>query len=370
MMPARRYGLPVLPVLLGLWLLLPVPGAAAWFTDRSGDRLRETQGSYVLSRPLQDYYDSAFILTRAAHAAPRSVGITELAAALLHYDVVFYGELHAHPGVHLQQMQLLRALYAREPRLVLSLEQFERDVQPIVDDYLAGRIGESTLIDQARAWDNYRTSYRPLLSFAQAHHLPVIAAEAPDWAIQCIGQWGAQIIDQFSPLERSWVAQELHLAPGAYRDKYLQFQGSSATHGGGGAPTPQAQLRAQRSFTAQVARDDTMAESIERALQRYPGYKVLHLTGSFHVEDFLGSVERLQWREPQLKIAVIVPIEVSDPAAPSFTAAQLAQGTALQLVYPDPPSFAEGEDQSAWVAKIMARRAAERCKYSLPEASP
>jgi hypothetical protein len=115
-----------------------------------------------------------------------------------------------------------------------------------------------------------------------------------------------------------------------------------------------------------VVRDDTMAESIVRALRKYPRYKVLQVLGSFHAEGFLGTVERLRLRAPQLRIAVIDALEVGDPRAPGFTADQARDGTALQLVYPTPDDFVEGEDPSAWIAKMMRKRESDKCKYSLP----
>ena len=334
-----------------------------------GTALRETGGRYRLDRPFHDFYDTAFVLTGNGQAAPRVADLAQVADALADFDVVVYGERHGHPGVHLQQMKLLRALVERNPRWVLSLEQFERDVQGIVDDYLARRIGETTLIDKGRAWDNYAASYRPLLLFAREHQLPVVAAEAPGWAISCVGQWGPAILDRFTPLERAWVAEEVHVAPGAYQDKYMAFLGNSDAHGGGAAGTPESAAKAQRSFSAQVARDDTMAESIERAIQRHPGYKVLHLTGSFHSEAFLGTVERLQMLDPKLKVAVIEPVEVEDPGAPAFSADSLRGGTVLQLIYPNPDSFAEGEDSSASMKNMAHAHQTKRCKYS-PAGAP
>ncbi|MGO8857451.1 MAG: ChaN family lipoprotein [Steroidobacteraceae bacterium] len=372
--PKLLPGLMAIGALLCAWAMsscvLPPTGSNGRPAHRRVASLREVGGRYLLDRPFQDFYDTAFVWTNAGKTAPRVVSLAELADGLLAYDVVFYGESHAHPGVHLQQMKLLRALYERDAHWVLSFEQFERDVQSVVDDYLAGRIGETALIEKGRAWNNYTTSYRPLLLFAKQHHLPVIAAEAPRWTITCVGKWGTGILDQFTPLERSWVAADLHVTPGAYRDEFMQFLGGSATHGGGPATTPEAAARAERSFAAQATRDDTMAESIERALQTHPGYKLLHLTGSFHSEGFLGTVERLRLRDPTLKIAVIDPIEVSDPSAPAFTSDSARGGTVLQLIYPNPDDFVEGEDMSAWTAKMTHERETDRCKYELPAAAP
>jgi uncharacterized iron-regulated protein len=333
-----------------------------------GAALREVDGRYRLDRPFQDFYDTAFVVTDGGKAAPRVADLDQVADMLADYDVVFYGERHGHPGVHLQQMKLLRALVERNPHWVLSFEQFERDVQGIVDEYVARRVGETTLIDKGRAWDNYAASYRPLLLFAREHQLPVVAAEAPGWAISCVAQWGPAILDRFTPLERTWVAQDVQVAPGAYQDKFMDFMGNSGAHGTGKAATPESAAKAQRSFAAQVARDDTMAESIERALQQHPGYKVLHLTGSFHSAAFLGTVERLRTLDPKLNVAVIEPVEVEDPTAPAFAADSLRDGTVLQLIYPNPDSFAEGEDSSASMKSMAHAHQMNRCKYAPPGA--
>ncbi|HLZ98633.1 MAG TPA: ChaN family lipoprotein [Steroidobacteraceae bacterium] len=333
-----------------------------------GAALRQIEGRYQLDRSFQDFYDTAFVLTGDGAAAPRVVDLAQLADALSAFDVVFYGERHSHPGVHLQQMKLLRALVERDPHWILSFEQFERDVQSIVDDYLARRVGETTLIDKGRAWNNYAVSYRPLLLFARAHQLPVVAAEAPGWEISCVGQWGPAILDRFTPLERSWVAAEVHVEPGAYQDKFMDFMGTAGAHGSAKTGTPESAAKAQRSFAAQVARDDTMAESIERALEQHPGYKALHLTGSFHSEAFLGTVERLRMLDPKLNVAVIEPVEVEDPHAPAFDSDSLKDGTVLQLVYPSPDSFADGEETAASLKDMAHPHHPTRCKYSPPSA--
>jgi uncharacterized iron-regulated protein len=349
------------------------------------------EGRYQLGRPFRDFYDTAFILTNAGRTPPRELNLAQAADLLAGYDVVFFGENHGHPGVHLQEMKLLRALHERNPRWVVSFEQFERDVQDVVDDYLAGRIGETTLIAKARAWNNYAASYRPLLIYAREQHLPVVAAEAPGWAISCVGQWGVPILEQFTPLERSFVARNVEVQAGAYRDKYMSFLSGSPTHGGaahggaahGGTSTPGgaadaadaagaagAAAKAERSFSAQVARDDTMAESIDDALRRHPGYHLLHLTGSFHAAGFLGTVERLRQLNPRLNVAVIDPVEVADTEKPGFGPEDAGGGTLLQLIYPNPEALADGEDMSAMMATMTHEREMNRCRYSPPTAPP
>jgi uncharacterized iron-regulated protein len=115
--------------------------------------------------------------------------------------------------------------------MTLSLEQFERDTQPLVDLYLEGKIGEKVLEEDGRAWPNYEQSYRPLVEFARDNSLPVVASNAPRQAVICVSKKGPEVIDEIPMPDRLWVAKELHIEEGAYLDKYRSFIESSSTHG-------------------------------------------------------------------------------------------------------------------------------------------
>ena len=308
---------------------------------------------------------TSFALMRVDQASRTSAALSvdQLADALKDYDVVFFGEWHDHPGNHLAEMALFRALHQRSPQLALSLEQFERDVQPVVDDYMAGRIGEEALQRRGRAWNNYPESYRPLVEYAKENALAVIAAEAPTRVVRCVGQEGPEFLARLRPEQRNWAAAELHLAGGPYRDKFFRFLDEDNGHGEGaatdmtGAPTP----AALRSFAAQVTRDDTMAESILLYLQKHPGHKVMHITGAFHVEGFLGTVERLKLRAPGLKIAVVAPVEADDPRHPEIGARDMGNGNYAVLLRSLPKSYVNDAEMKAAMMGPMNVGARRQC---------
>ena len=238
---------------------------------------------------------------------PATVTLDQAADALKDYDIVVIGEFHDHIANHLAQLALLRALHQRVPKLALSMEQFERDQQPKLDDYLAGKIGEETLIE-GLGWKNYAEAYRPLVEYAKDTHLPVIAANAPRDIVRCVAREGTAYLNRLSATKRGLVAAELHAEDGPYKQKFLRFAGDDAAHGGSDGKAKQ---RMENNFAAQVTRDDTMAESIANFLQANPGYHVLHVTGAFHVAEKLGTVERLKMRAPQGKIALVMPVQAS-----------------------------------------------------------
>ncbi|MFM5734465.1 ChaN family lipoprotein [Aeromonas hydrophila] len=217
-------------------------------------------------------------------------------------DIVLVGELHTHPAVHLLQARMLAGLAADSRHLALSMEQFSRADQPVLDAYLAGRIGEAALIRDGNAWPNYQSDYRPLVEFAKAHHLPVIAANAPKPLVSCVGQEGPAWLEQLPASRRSQLARTLTLGDDPYRQKFM----ASLHHG-------DADSNARR-FAAQTSWDDTMAESMVDYLRSHPGQRIMHIAGNFHVEGGLGLASRIASRNPALKVALVVP-ELTTPQA-------------------------------------------------------
>ncbi|MFQ2133692.1 ChaN family lipoprotein [Aeromonas hydrophila] len=217
-------------------------------------------------------------------------------------DIVLVGELHTHPAVHLLQARMLAGLAADGRPLVLSMEQFSRADQPVLDAYLAGRIGEAALIRDGNAWPNYQSDYRPLVEFAKAHHLPVIAANAPKPLVSCVGQEGPAWLEKLPASRRSQLARTLTLGDDPYRQKFM----ASLHHG-------DADSNARR-FAAQTSWDDTMAESMVDYLRSHPSQRIMHIAGNFHVEGGLGLASRIASRNPDLKVALVVP-ELTTPQA-------------------------------------------------------
>jgi uncharacterized iron-regulated protein len=309
-------------------------------------------GGPAASQSLPDF--DSFMIVRAGGGA--AVSAEQAADALKDYDVIFLGELHDHIAGHLAEMALLRALQARVPKIALSMEQFERDVQPVVDDYLAGKIGEETLKTKGRAWNNYAEAYRPLVEFAKDHDLPVIAANAPESVVRCVAQEGAGFLATLSADKRDWAAAEIHTEDGRYKQKYLAFLSGDAAHGEA-RDAETAKAAGERSFAAQVTRDDTMAESIANYLHANPGHKIVHVTGAFHVEARLGTIERLKLRAPNLKIALILPVETANPLAPKMTTDNGADFAIL--LRPEPEAYvSDAERQTAEARESLSIRAA------------
>jgi uncharacterized iron-regulated protein len=301
---------------------------------------------------------ASYVIARVDHGVRARITLDRAADILKDYDVVFVGEFHDHIANHLAELAILGALHQRVPKLALSMEQFERDRQAKVDDYVAGKIGEETLTRDL-GWKNYEEAYRPLVEYAKDHHLPIIAANAPHDIVRCVAREGIAYLDGLSAARRGLIAEDIHTADGPYKRKFLRFSGDDAAHGGSGKPSENAQQRTENNFAAQMTRDDTMAESVEKFIRANPGYHVLHVTGAFHVADKLGTVESLRMRFPQLKIALVMPVQTRSES-PMLKPEDADQADIAILIRREPePYISDAERRAAEADEDKSFRAAQ-----------
>lgn len=225
-----------------------------------------------------------------------AVSLSSLPVDLKSADVILIGEWHTHSGVHRFQTDLLKQLVNNNAKLALSMEQFTRDKQPIVDQYLKSEIGEQMLIREGNAWPNYESDYRPLVELAKQNQLDIIASNAPKSFVRCIGREGLNYLEKLDSNERTLVAKRIDTSSSAYKDKFM-----ASMHHGDSEQT-------ERQYAAQLTWDATMAESIVDYINQHPGTQVMHIAGKFHTENALGTAAQIQALAPNLNIAVITPV--------------------------------------------------------------
>ncbi|EGR0721469.1 ChaN family lipoprotein [Vibrio alginolyticus] len=248
--------------------------------------------SHATSAEVTSFYDYQLYTPSGEHIA-----LSKLPIELQQADVILIGEWHTHAGIHRFQTDMLKQLTSYDRSLALSMEQFTRDKQPVVDAYLRGEIGEQYLMKQANAWPNYESDYRPLVEFAKQKNLPVIAANAPKSIVRCIGRQGLDYINKLDDDQRMFIAQAINTGSSPYKEKFM----ASMHHG-----KPE---QTEKQFAAQVTWDETMAESIVSYLDDNPGAQVVHVAGKFHTEQGLGTAASILSRNPSLKVVVISPTD-------------------------------------------------------------
>lgn len=255
-------------------------------------------------------------LTMAGQAAPltvwdaragKTLSRSDLLDRLAQADVVFVGEQHDSAPTHALELELLQDLHRRAgKRLTLGMEMWERDAQPALDAYLAGKTNEAAFLATARPWSNYRTDYRPLVEYARANGIPVIASNVPQAVASRVGRNGLEALKDTPAGQAATLVQAPH-------DTYWQrFQTVMQSMAGGHGGMTMDAATIERFYEAQVARDETMAESIASRLEVAPHGLVLHINGNFHSDDGQGIPMRLLWRRPLTHVLVVSVVPVAE----------------------------------------------------------
>lgn len=238
-------------------------------------------------------------------------------------DVLFIGETHNDPTAHALHDSLLQRAYDHHRRpdrtlarpLALSLEMFERDVQPILDEYLNGLITEDHFLASSRPWDQYAAAYRPLVEFARTHELPVLAANAPRRYVNRVSRAGPDALDDLPASARQWLPPLPYPGPSeAYAAKWNERMQGAMGEGHGEADADDAHPHAagmEHLLDAQALWDASMAYTIAEHLLRAPEAFVMHVTGRFHVSEGTGIPEALAHYQPHAR-PLIVAIQPAD----------------------------------------------------------
>jgi uncharacterized iron-regulated protein len=301
----------------------------------------------------QDSYpgtgDSAYVAGeyRVFTGAGEPASIDDIVAAMGRHQVVFVGETHDDPTGHMLEAELLERAYETygapgsnqgAPRPVaLSLEFFQRDAQPILDEYLAGLITERAFRAASRPWPRYETDYRPLIEVSKEKGLAVIAANAPRRYTTRVTMHGRESLYDLSPEALASLAPLPYGQPSPeYRNQWIQVISAVMEQEGMkcGLPIPEpeegeepAQAPAPmgshdnmgNQLHSQVLWDATMAYWISERLAQEPDALVLHMVGSFHVARGTGTPEHLEAYRPGASRMIVVmrPVEDIDTFEPA-----------------------------------------------------
>ncbi|MCZ6654444.1 MAG: ChaN family lipoprotein [Planctomycetota bacterium] len=229
--------------------------------------------------------------------------------ALARADVVFLGEMHTDETTHRVELAVYEGLLARRGgKVVLAMEMFERDVQPALDGYLAGRIDEAAFLSRARPWINYRTGYRPLIEKARASGSPVVASNFPKSLRRRVGMEGPEVLETLKGDAKREAPAELFPNTPAY---WRRVDNAVRSHR---AMMGDISGDEQRLYSTQSLWDNSMGEACALALDEHAGYSVLHVNGGFHSAYWDGTVRQLLLRRPRTHVITVAISPVMNPS--------------------------------------------------------
>ncbi|MCA8979319.1 MAG: ChaN family lipoprotein [Planctomycetes bacterium] len=239
----------------------------------------------------------------------RSSSIERAAELMADADVVYLGEEHDNDVGHSMQLAFTEELFRRRPGLIVSMEQFEADVQVFLDAYLAGELDEETFLAFSRPWPNYPEHYRPVIEWAKRSGVPVVAANVPRRYARTVAYQGLGSTDY-----SLWTPWSVHTDEPPYLARFMVAMGGNVHD------APNSSLL--RWFAAQCIKDDMMAQSIVEALDRAQSEGVdaplvVHWCGRFHSDYGLGTVSRVALRRPNLDQRVVSMVSGKEDGRPA-----------------------------------------------------
>ena len=257
----------------------------------------------LLSTALLCFGAGSVSAAQFSDAKGKELTATQLAQKLTKYDVVFFGEYHDQSEIHKSELDLLQALHKiKGEKLALSMEMFEVDNQAKLDSFLSGSLSEEEFLATSRPWPNYNTDYAPLVNFAKENKMPVVAANVPRFLAAHVAKNNASTVGIEAQYQK-WLPKRTYAPEGAYKDKFYAQMNSPE------APMKMPPARLAAVYAAQCLKDDKMAESIAAFSDAHKQMQLLHINGCFHSDAHLGTAQKLEVLRPELKVAVITPLE-------------------------------------------------------------
>jgi uncharacterized iron-regulated protein len=211
-------------------------------------------------------------------------------------NIIYLGESHDSASDHADQLAILDYLRQQQPstqsRLAIGLEMFQKPYQPIINQYLAGKISEAQLVEQTeyqKRWGWPWENYAPLLRFAKAHQLPVIALNTPTEVLRKVSKSG---LDSLKATDFQYIppASEIDKSNLIYRDLILESYQQHKAQALATSPD------FDRFYSAQLLWDETMAATTAEFYQQYPQTQLVVIAGQAHIRYGYGIPSRVARR--------------------------------------------------------------------------
>ena len=223
-------------------------------------------------------------------------------AAVREGDVIFAGETHDQLKDHLAQLEALKALAeARGEKTAVGFEMLNMTLQPVLDDYAAGKISEDEFLlktDWKTEWGFDFRLYKPIFDFIRANKLKALALNLPKKVVSKIARVG---LDGLSPEEKQYLPAKVEITKNEAYIKYIRqsFDGHgkvrSETAAGGADRNFLRQYllgkekKGMGDFTfenylaAMCAWNETMGARLADFLNANPGFAGMTVAGAGHV---------------------------------------------------------------------------------------
>lgn len=235
-----------------------------------------------------------------------TISVDDIVKDLAKADVLFFGEEHNDSIGHYLEAAIFKKMATAFPgKAALTMEMFHTDIQPVIDEYLAGLISEKNFIKEGRAWNNYK-DYRAMIETAKANKLSVIGGNGAARYSNAVTKSGLTALNDFpSNAKQLFAPLPIDTATGRYQEKFTETLGGHS-------------MGPMKIYQTQNFWDATMAWSIAKFAKSNKDTKIFQVNGRFHSDEKLGTLAKLARYAPKLKILNISCFSADDFDAPDW----------------------------------------------------
>jgi aminopeptidase N len=210
--------------------------------------------------------------------------ITKVIEGAAGRKIVYVGEYHDRFAHHAVELQVIKTLFRKNASIAIGMEMFQRPFQGALDDYVRGAINEREFLKKSEyfsRWGFDYNLYKPILDFARAEKIPVVALNLRRELADKVAREG---VGALTAEEKKEIPLETDFSDSAYRDRLMRV---FAEHKGS------SERNFEFFYQAQVLWDETMAFSIDEYLKKNPGRQMVVLAGSGHLAYGSGIPKRV-----------------------------------------------------------------------------
>jgi uncharacterized iron-regulated protein len=220
--------------------------------------------------------------------------------------IIYVGEIHDVFAHHAVQLDIIKGVYRQNRNIAVGMEMFQRLFQKTLDSFIEGRLDERDFLKRSeyfKRWGFDYNLYKPILDFARAEKIPVLALNINREIIEKVSENG---IDSLSDEEKQLIPPEMDFSDNEYRERIKEvFKLHKNSEN----------KNFDFFYQSQLLWDETMSLSIDEFFREYPDYQMVVLAGTGHLEYGSGIPKRTYRRNGKTYAIVLIDAKVEKDIA-------------------------------------------------------
>ena len=264
-------------------------------------------GVKIINKESDPTEDGILVYSKKSDISFRQLGnINDIVQDAMKSDIIFIGETHTNYAHHLNQLEIIKKIYAQDKNITVAFEMIQEQFQPILDSYTSGKINEKEFLEKSEfitRWGYDYRLYSPIFKFIVENKIPAVALNIDSAIVKKIstGKY-----DQLTDEEKALLPQTMNIDN---LDFYDELKDIFNLH----PPRKGMERDFSKFYLIQNIWDEIMAENLYSYVKKNPSRKVVVISGSMHSLKNSAIPHRYKRISGEDSYVVLQDSESSDP---------------------------------------------------------